>query len=675
MKKLVLFFLLASITAFAQKEVSAITEIKEVTVFFQGAEVGRSGSVSLPAGVVTLSLDGLSPSLDEKSIQFSSGGDLSVLATNFTVDFEEQEAAKKQKVANLNKELKRLGEEVKTKKDLLTVSIQENQLVLDNAEYDKLEGITVTQLEQAINFAKNRMIAIRQTQQKLRSDIDDLNLERQKIVNQLQEVRIANAKPQGKVLVKLNSAKAQTINFELSYVIAQAGWRPYYDIKVKDISQPLTLNYKAKISQSSGEDWKQVKLKLSTGNPAEAAALAELNPWFLNFVGSNYRGYTPPAKPTANAGFTGTFRGLVVDAKTSTAIPFANVVAVNQKGNFISGTTTDIDGNFSVELKEAANRLEISFIGYNKASQYLSVENRFYNVKLSEANEQLEAVVVQYERPLIEKDKVSYTMTADDMQNMAVRDVRAVPAQAAGVTMNSQGSTRIRGAQDEGRVYYIDGVKVRDLSKSNEFKISQNPVNLNFEVALPYDVPSDGEEYQVQVQTYSLVANYSYTATPKLNENGFLTAALTDWERLNLLDGEAGLYLEGTYLGETQINVSEATDTLSLSLGKDENIKVLREPVKTEESKGFFGGKITKRYHYRISVRNVKAVPLKLTILDQYPVSGNGAIKVDRKEHSGAKLNEETGILIWELELQPKESKKLDLIYEVSYPKGKRVNL
>ncbi len=681
MKKLLLLFVLASIHAFAQDVKSVQTEIKEVTVFFQGAEVSRSGSVSIPAGIVTLSLDALSPSLDEKSIQFTANADVTVLATNFKVDFEAQEAAQKQKIAELNKQLKTLGEEVKTKRDLLTVSIQENQLVLDNAEYDKLEGITVAQLEQAINFAKNRMISIRQTQQKLRADIDDLNLARQKIVNQLQEVRIANAKPQGQVLVKLSSSRAQSLSFELSYTIAEASWRPYYDIKVKDISQPLTLDYKAKISQSSGEDWKQVKLKLSTGNPAEAALLADLNPWFLNFVNSNYRGYTPPAKPVAQQGFTGTFKGLVVDSKTSAAIPFANVVALNAQGNYIAGTTTDENGSFSMEVNTAAQRLEISFIGYNKGTQYLNEQAQFYNIKLGEASEQLEAVVVQYERPVTEKPIV---------------------------TTDINGNTRIRGARDEGTVYFIDGVKVRGNTNipqasiaqtkinferrnnsssglpddyfgrsesSQEFKISQNPVNLNFEVALPYDIPSNGEEYQVQVQSYEVPAMYSYTATPKLNENAFLTASLLDWERLNLLDGSAGLYLEGTYLGETEINVSGASDTLSLSLGKDENIKVLREAVKTEEGSSFLGGKRTKRYHYRISVRNVKAVPLKLTVIDQYPVSGNSDIKVERIEKSGAQLKEETGILTWELELQPKEAKKLDLIYEVSYPKGRRVNL
>lgn len=661
MKKLLILFLISTLSVYAQNSIPTSTTIKEVTVFFQGAEVGRSGSVSIPAGVSTLSLGNLSPSLDEKSIQFNAKGDVSVLSNSFDVAFDEQTTIQKQKAAALNKELKRLGEEVKTQKDLLNVSNQEYQLLLNNADYDNLKDITVTQLEQAINFAKNRMITIRRTQQKLRAEIDDLNEARQKVVNQLQEIRIGNAKPQGKVLVKLNAARAQTLYFTLNYTIAEAGWRPYYDIKVKDVSQDLNLTYKAKINQSSGEDWSQVKLTLSTGNPAEAAALADLNPWFLNFVNSNYRPRTPPPAPVRKQGVTGTFRGLVVDAKTSEAIPFANVVALSPQGAMIAGGTSDIDGNFSLEVNQAAQRLEVSFLGYQKVNQYLNQNTQFYTIKMNETSEQLEEVVIAYERPLIEKARTATTIEAEDIQHMAVRDVQTIAG----------GSINVRGARSEGTVTFVDGVKVT----SNEFKISRNPVNLNFSVSLPYDIPSDGEEYQVQIEQHSLPATYSYTATPKLNTHAFLTASLVDWERLNLLDGEAGLYLEGTYLGETQINVSSAEDTLSLSLGKDENIKVLREAVATEESSSFLGGKRNKHYHYRITVRNTKSAPLNLTILDQYPVSGNSDIKVDRIEHSGAKLNEETGILTWEITLEPKASKKLDLMYKISYPKGKRINL
>ncbi len=669
MHTLLSFLLLSSpVLLPSQKSIPATSKITEVTVFFNGAEVSRSGQVNIPSGNLTLLLEDLSPALDEKSLQFTSNGNVSVLSTSFEVAFEAEKEAQKQETGRLNDQLKTLGETVKTKRDLLAVSRQEQQLLLNNANYDQLKGITVAELEQAINFAKNRLIAIKQTQQKLRLEIDKLNRDRQKIINQLQEVRIAQARPKGQVSIKLKSERAQTLNFELRYTIAEAGWRPYYDIKVTDISKPLQLAYKAKINQSSGEDWKQVKLRLSTGNPAEAAALADLEPWFLNFVNSNWRSYNPPQKPAPRGGFTGTFKGIVVDAQSSEAIPFANVVALNPQGHLINGTTTDMNGNFNLQLSSAAQRLEVSFLGYQKATQYLSKETQFYNIRLQAAAETLGEVVIQYQRPLVEKTKTSTIITSEDIQNMAVRDVSSIASQAAGVTYDRYGNSRVRGARENGNAVYIDGVKV-------EFKISQNPVNLNFDVALPYDVPSNGEEYQVQVENYELPAAFSYTAIPKLHENAFLTASLTDWERLNLLDGAAGLYLEGTYLGETQINVSEAEDTLTLSLGKDENIKVLREAVKTKEGSSFLGGKRSKRFQYRIAVRNTKPVPLQLTLLDQYPVSGHSEIKVKRLEHSGGKLNEETGIISWEMELQPKESKKLELLYEVSYPKGRRINL
>ena len=46
----------------------------------------------------------------------------------------------------------------------------------------------------------------------------------------------------------------------------QAGWVPYYDIRVKEINSPIKLTYKAKVYQNTNEEWSNIQLSLSTGN-------------------------------------------------------------------------------------------------------------------------------------------------------------------------------------------------------------------------------------------------------------------------------------------------------------------------------------------------------------------------------------------------------------------------
>ena len=79
------------------------------------------------------------------------------------------------------------------------------------------------------------------------------------------------------------AAVAGTYNFTVTYVTPSAFWNPAYDIRVDNVSQPLGLTMKAKISQSTGLDWKKVKLTLATSTPGQFGNAPIFQPWFLRF--------------------------------------------------------------------------------------------------------------------------------------------------------------------------------------------------------------------------------------------------------------------------------------------------------------------------------------------------------------------------------------------------------
>ena len=656
------FTLLLPFLALSQTETKVKSEIKDVTIFTVGAEVSRAAKVNLTKGINELAFEKLSPSLDEKSIQFNAGGDITILSIKYDVRYDESTQARIDKAADLNRQLKDLGKLVSGKRDLLAISVNEEQVLMANTDFDVWEGMTVTQLQQGVDLVRNRLTEIKQRKQKIRTEIDDLNEQRQKVVNQLQAMRIEDAKPNGVVLVKLKSEAAKTVDAEISYVVADAGWEPYYDLRVENVSKPLKIEYKAKVHQNTGEEWKNVNLMLSTGNPYEEGRLPQLDPWFLNFISAGYYQNQKPKVNPQTPGAVGTFNGVVIDAKTGEAIPFANVVAKDKDGGLVGGAASDIDGRFKLDINSPATMLEISVIGYSTYRLSPVEPSKFYTVKLQEAANELSEVVVMYDAPMIDRSKSSRTFVAEDIKELAVRGIGGVSYTASGASYSGSSYTNQR----------FDNVGV---SAPQQFKISQNPVNLKFEVDMPYDVPSDGEEYKVAIAKFEKEVDYLYKAVPKLNEHAFLTASLTDWEGLNLMNGGAGIYLEGTYLGETYLNVEEAGDTLQVSLGKDENIVVQRNSIKQKEGSRLLSGKKEERFHYEIKVRNNKAAALKLEIKDQFPVSGNDDITVTRIENTEGKVDDKSGILTWEFILQSKEEKKINLIYSIRYPKGKTVNV
>ncbi|WP_417609822.1 mucoidy inhibitor MuiA family protein [Owenweeksia hongkongensis] len=665
--KAITIFLAALIPlfSFGNDEKLIKSKINEVTIFTIGAQVSRDIKMTLVKGENTLAFEGLSPGLDEKSIQFFAEGDISILSLNYEIRYDEGTQARKLEAQTLSAKLKSLQEDIRTQNDLLVISKREEEVLLSNTDFDVWEGINTVELKQGLDLVRTRLTDIKQRQRKAKEQIDALNIERQKTLNRLSEMRIEDATPNGVLVVKVDAAAAVNSKGNISYVVADAGWEPYYDLRVEDISKPLKIEYKAKVYQKTGEDWDDVKITLSTGNPYESGRLPELDPWYLNFVNQGY--YQQQTRPTTpqKGGVTGEFNGVVLDAKTAESIPFANVVLLDNNRRVISGATTDIDGKFKVSANSAVSLMEVSYVGYNKYTTGLNDRNRFQTIRLSESANQLEEVVITYEAPLMDRE---YTSEETMMER---RDISMAPN-----SVNANGGTNIRGAR--GEVHFIDGVKVRgsaDIPSTAKFQISQNPVNLKFDVKTPYDIPSDGEPYKVAITEYEKEADYLYKAVPKLNEHAFLTASITDWEELNLMNGSACIYFEGTYLGETALNPKEAGDTLSISLGKDENIIVLREAVVSKEGSRVWSNRKEEKFHYEIKVRNNKTASLNLEIMDQFPISGNDEITVERVESSEGVVEDKSGKIVWKFKLEPKEEKKLDLKYNVRYPKGRTVNI
>ncbi len=196
----------------------------------------------------------------------------------------------------------------------------------------------------------------------------------------------------------------------------------------------------------------------------------------------------------------GSLRGTVTEAKTGETLPFANIIIKDKGGKIIAGGSTDFDGKYNINPVAAGTyHVEAAFTGYSTVTiNDLMISPNIptiQNFKLQEESAELQEVVIMYERPLIDATKTSSVTTYDrnylpplgstntqskksrkqSTTNVAVRDATSVAAQAAGVTVNSSNSN-IRGARDEGTVYFIDGVKVRGSSNIPQAAIAQTEV-------------------------------------------------------------------------------------------------------------------------------------------------------------------------------------------------------
>jgi len=542
MKKIILslsaFFLVLLISYANDNQKPIKSDIKEVTVFISGAQVSRTGTINLTAGTTEVVFENLSQNININSIQANGKGDFTILSVVHQMNYLKNQAKSKEQIV-LEDSLERYQQQLEYQKGLQGVYIQEANMIIANQSLGGANtGVKAQEIKEAADFFRTRLSDIKMKQIEIAATIKKINEKINNVNNQLATLNAKMNQPSSEIIVSVSAKSTVNASITINYLVTNAGWIPCYDLRATDINNPIALNYKANVYQSSGEDWKNVKLTLSTSNPNQSGTKPNLNPWILRFYApQNYRSdYNP----------------------------------------------------YNQQAPQAAR---------------------------SEST--LEEVV------------------------------------------------------------YVEGVRASKAKTSASFtSVVESQTSVQFEINIPYTINADGKQHAVEIQTFSLPAKYEYYCAPKIDREAFLLARVTNWDQYNLLSGEVNLFYEGTYVGKSYIETRTAKDTLDFSLGRDKNISVTRIKLKEFSSTTFAGINKKELVAWEINVRNKKKQDINIVVQDQFPVSGDKEIEVERLEMSGGNYNTDTGIVTWNLNIKAGESvKNLIMKYTVKYPKNKEVIL
>lgn len=617
-----LFILLSLILikpSFSQelKETSITSKIQEVTLFLSGAQVFETASGQISSGESVVLIKGLSPYLDEKSIQVKGQGNFTIQSVNKRLDFlSEKEVG--EKIKALEDQIEEIQKNQTLSQNRLQVLANKASLLAANKDLGgNQSGPTMTELRTALDFFDAELTKITNEELQVKSKIQAGERELEKLRNQINAMQQSENKSTSEIRIRVKATAAGAASFQINYLVANAGWYPKYDVRVKNITQPLQLNYKAEVYQNTGVDWKNVKLRFSNANPNQSGQAPNLEKWELNYARfTTVNRFSVPQTP-------GQISGVVMDERGE-PIPGATVLV---KGTTI-GTSTDLEGRYSIVLPQNAKSMVFSFIGYRAEERTLNGQSNL-NVALIEDNTALNEVVVTGSRSSAKKEMASMT---------------------------------VRGASSP-------------MAAPLETTFVENQTTVEIEVAEPYSIKSNGEKTLVELKAYEIPATYRYTAIPKLDKDAFLIAELTDWNQYSLLEGESNLYFEEGFVGRSILNAADLLDTLLVSMGRDRSIAVQREKVDQFSKKRTVGSNITESRGYEITLKNNKSQAVTLVLKDQIPVSVNSSITVTAGELSGGNLDTQTGIVTWEITLPPGAQQKLALQYEVKYPKSERIIL
>jgi len=614
---------LCGIASYSQKimEKEVQTKVGSVIVYTQGAQITRTKTVDLTKGTVLLKFTGLSPFIDPKSVQVKAAGPAMVLAVNHQLNYLDK-TDKSKELQELQAKSDTLNEKIKLEKARLAIIAKELEFLTANQSIGgRNEALNVSNFKAVADFYHQKLTELKLGEIERNKQLERLNEQKRAIDNQISFLTGKIEFPEGEILVKVEAKVPAPVRFELSYVVANAGWFPSYDIRVQNINEPVQLVYKANVRQNTKENWENVALKFSSSDPNVNAVAPKLQTYFLN-----YHTRPPVYRLSSNQ-----VRGKVTDSKNE---PLAGV-SVLVKGTTI-GTVSDVNGNYALTLPENPGFLVFSMVGY--VTEERAIAGEVINVQMMEDVAMLNEIVV-----------VGYgTQSKVD-----------VTGAAPGLT--------VRGASQR--------TKAPSPSIALPTVQVENQTAVEFEINMPYTVASDNKSYTLDLERYELPAYYEYYSVPKVNRDAFLMAYVVDWEKYNLLDGEASIYFEDAYVGKSLIDARYIADTLSISLGRDKNVAVKREKSKDFTTRQFIGTKKEEVKAWNISVKNNKSQTINIVIADQIPVSTLEEIEVEAKNLSGGELNKETGEVTWKFTLKPSEQKTFEFRYGVRYPKSRTLNI
>ncbi|MGD9928491.1 MAG: mucoidy inhibitor MuiA family protein [Mangrovibacterium sp.] len=603
-----------------EKEIKS--EVNEVTVFIDKAQVTRQKMVEINSGVTILKFINLSPFIDAKSVQVKASGDVTVLAVNHQQNFIDK-LEKSEEVKKIEEKLDDLNGQIKLEETYLSILKEELTFLNDNRIIGgKNNELNISTLKEASEFYSSKLTALKLKEIERNKTLENLRKQKNELQNQLNTLTSKKEFASGEILVKVQSKIKTNPSFELSYIVDNAGWYPTYDIRAKTINDPVEIIYKANLRQDTKVDWKNVKLSFSSSNPNSSGVAPELQTYYLDY-------YSLP--PVYNKSIN-SVTGQVLDQEDN-PLPGATVMIPETT----IGAVTDMNGNYSITLPNNASYLNFSFIGFK--AKTLPITSSVINVKMVEDDVALQEVVV-----------VGYGVQED-----------------ADISTQLQG--RVAGVS-------VNRTKSRDAeSIAIPFEKTENQTSINFEISTPYTVNSDNKNYSVDMVVYQVPAFFQYYSVPKIEKEAYLIANITGWEKYNLLEGEANIFFEGTFVGKSLLDVRFASDTLQLSLGKDKNVIVNREKENDFETRQFIGSKKEESKSWKTTIKNNKSQEINMVVLDQAPVSKLEEIEVNIQNFSSGKLNKESGEVKWEFTLKPMEKKEFDLKYSVRYPKSRNLTI
>ncbi|HVO74312.1 MAG TPA: mucoidy inhibitor MuiA family protein, partial [Ignavibacteriaceae bacterium] len=391
MKNCLLLLAVLSAFIYPQKEEKADSKVISATVFKNRALVTREAGLNLSKGKHKIIFSNLPADLENESVRISSSGPGIIKILDVKVEQRFTTEVQQKNIKDLEEEIDSLNQ---------LVIVASDEIALLNSKKEFVEGLKA----QASKYINEKMMMnlasskdwsqmltfVERNLSEIYKGLRVQNRAKTLIEQKINAIRAEIAQSQGvktknykEVIVIVEMDYGGDIKLLPSYIVQSAGWYPIYDARVSSQKKEVGLYYFGMIQQSTGEDWEDISLTLSTAEPMSIKSLPELERWFVDVrplpVKRNYSDVNQTINPNYQVTYdqnwglpsgTGSVTGYIIDRKTGEPLAGANVVVEGTS----SGSSADLTGKFLISNVNAGeHNIRVSMIGYETLRMGLNV--------------------------------------------------------------------------------------------------------------------------------------------------------------------------------------------------------------------------------------------------------------------------------------------------------------
>ena len=255
-------------------------------------------------------------------------------------------------------------------------------------------------------------------------------------------------------------------------------------------------------------------------------------------------------------------------------------------------------------------------------------------------------------------------------------DVR-VPTPPAGPSAK-RGGSRGGGAASFGRDSMVSGgIAEGEVEEwyASDAQVQGSGSSVTFTLPRRMTVETDSESAQrTRIAQFDAEVDFTFVAVPAMTEQVYLRGRFENSSDYQLLPGSAGIFMNGDYVGPTNLGSTAPGAKMELYFGADPSLEANRTMLtKNTGTTGVFGGWLTTSYQFVIKVDNGSSRAVKMELWDRRPVSRSEQIEVSvlnptpplSTDAQYVAAEQQQGLLRWDIEV-PAHSTGADAI-AVSY--------